>query len=184
MKSLKRVLKRVLPFVIVLALTGCLLSDDKVFPLDGGVKIPLKLGALVCAPFGEGRERDTGGSLDFTIELKQQGKKYQYILIDGNPFETMVLSFHRVRGNTYIAASSQEGNKSGERIDIINVTNSSLEFPEYRDEEVESFARKHHVEFSSQGSSISGKLNDQKAFLRDLASNGKTRNSLICVPRP
>jgi len=163
-----------------LLLGSCYESDDIVFPMDGGDMVPLQLGLYRCT------SRDPEDSISYRVTPLSKNAKYIYTVESEGTAknETTTLAFHRVAEDRFIGVTPREERGKvvpGEGIIAFQWDGKALKAMSIKDELTEQLAKQNGVEFRGAPYKIGGPIENQRAFLREVAVNPSAEAVQSCT---
>jgi hypothetical protein len=167
---------RALALLFVLALAGCVSTNDEPFPLDGGLAVTPSATAYVCDSFDVRGKRQVAARDGRVLTLRRNARS-QYVLIDAKTASMEPFALHKASGDFYIAAVAHaEG--PGEDLYLVEFTDAAKAFRLYAESadfpsRAQGLARDHGVTLTHNPltNDLAGPLGGQKAFMIDMASN-------------
>ncbi len=163
-----------------LLLAGCYESDDIVFPMDGGDRVPLQLGLYRCT------SRDPEDTISYRVTPLSKNAKYVYTIESEGTAEkeTTTLTFHRVAEDRFIGVTPREERGKavpGEGMIAFQWDGKALKAMRIKDELTERLAKQNGVELRGAPYKIGGPIENQRSFMREVALNPSAETVQSCT---
>jgi hypothetical protein len=170
----------VLAAAVTLLLGGCYESDDIVFPMEGGDMVPLQLGLYRCTT------RNPSDTVSYRVTPLNKNAKYIYTLesVAGTKKETSTLIFHRVADDRFVGVTPREEQGKvvpGQGMIAFHWDGKALKAMSIKDELTEQLAKQYGVEFRGAPYKIGGPIENQRAFMREVAVNPSLETVESCT---
>ena len=167
-----------------LLLAGCLPNTkDEPFSLEGGDRLPVNPSRFLCRGYDEKGNEKKEEIRSRLIEL-QKNHHIQYVFPGETEPVALVFTAHRVREDVYII-STVLLHDPGETLAALFIKDGVFTLVAYGGERMDTLALKHHVSMDKRSSTINGRVEDQRAFMLDLASSREGSAPILeCTPNP
>lgn len=149
------------------SLASCFVTPYEIWSLSSGEKLPFETGKMLCIEYDKEGKVVFRPTLHFSTFLSN--KHLQYVIIKGD-YTVEIATFHKVRGDLYIAAEAAE-RIPGEAVAFVRATENSIVRYDNDEAVVKRLAKKYGLSVNEYGFIKGRTQSDHKQFIMEASRN-------------